>query len=391
LDDVNPDGDEFVEIVAPVGTDMSNYGIVFYFYSETDEVYYANYYSQLSGTVSSTNSNNGKGFFIVKTFYSDRLETFSPIPSGISVQTFEDAEMFNDKAGIALVEASNGNVLHSVVYELQTAERGPETIQTEKYISNSITGWEISEISLVDKDVDAVHLPLNDSETSAPGGSFSMIGSGYSGIWTITNGDAPNFSTPGNLNYNQSALPVELSSFTANVINNGVKLNWRTETEVNNYGFDIERKSETTNWIKVNFVNGFGNSNSPKDYSYTDNSVKSGKYVYRLKQIDNDGQYNYSNAIEVTINKIADYSLTQNYPNPFNPSTKISFTLPQSGYVKLTIYNLLGQVITTLVNEYKESGDYSYTFDAKNLNSGVYVYKLEANKFTQTRKMTLVK
>lgn len=391
-DNVNgaPDGDEFVEIVAPVGTDMSNYGLVFYFYSEQDEVYFANYYSQLSGTISSTNSDEGKGFFIVKTAYSERLESYSPIPFGISTQTLENAEIFNDKGGIAIVESGTGNVLHSVLYELQVSERSPETILTEKYVETP-TDWQISEISLVDKNVNAVRLPLLDSETSSCGGSISMIGSGYSGIWTVTNEDAPNFSTPGNLNYSQNSLPVELTSFSANVADNFVKLNWRTETEVNNYGFDVERKSENSNWEKINFVNGNGNSNSPKDYIFIDKAVKSGKFSYRLKQIDNDGQYSYSKIVEITFNKIIEYYLTQNYPNPFNPTTKINFNLPVAENVKLTVYNLLGQEIKTLVNGYKESGVYNYTFDAKELNSGIYIYKLESGNYSQTRKMTLVK
>ena len=110
-----------------------------------------------------------------------------------------------------------------------------------------------------------------------------------------------------------------------------------------------------------------------------------------MKQIDNDGQYAYSKIVEITFNKIIEYYLTQNYPNPFNPTTKINFNLPVAGNVKLTVYNLLGQEIKTLVNGYNESGVYNYTFDAKELNSGIYIYKLESGNYSQTRKMTLVK
>jgi photosystem II stability/assembly factor-like uncharacterized protein len=191
-----------------------------------------------------------------------------------------------------------------------------------------------------------------------------------------------------------SPLPVELSSFSASIIGSTVKLNWSTETEINNYGFEIERyalSAERQAWEKIGFVNGNGNSNSPKSYSFTDNNVESGKYSYRLKQIDNDGQFEYSKAIEVDLGAPKKYELSQNYPNPFNPTTTIKFNLPEAGNVKLTLFNILGQELKTLVNEFKESGVHTINFDASDLNSGMYIYKLEAGSFVQTRKMTLVK
>ena len=192
----------------------------------------------------------------------------------------------------------------------------------------------------------------------------------------------------------QSALPVELSSFSASTIGSNVKLSWQTATEVNNYGFEVERyalSAERQVWDKIGFVNGNGNSNSPKSYSYEDKNVTAGKYSYRLKQIDNDGQFEYSKAIEVDLGAPTKFELSQNYPNPFNPSTTICFNLPQAGYVKLTLFNILGQEVKTLVNESKESGVHTINFDATELNSGIYIYKLESGSFTQTRKMTLVK
>ncbi len=197
-------------------------------------------------------------------------------------------------------------------------------------------------------------------------------------------------------NSGSSTLPVELSSFSVVTLNNGVKLNWQTETEVNNYGFEIERKagslqSSVGNWVNIGFVNGSGNSNSPKNYSYQDMNVTSGKYSYRLKQIDNDGKYEYSKVIEVNLNGPGKFSLSQNYPNPFNPTTTISFNIPEASNVRLTLYNILGQEIKTLVNESKEAGVHTVNFNASDLNSGLYIYKLEANGLTQTRKMTLVK
>jgi hypothetical protein len=199
-------------------------------------------------------------------------------------------------------------------------------------------------------------------------------------------------------------LPVELSSFSASVVDNAVKLNWKTETEVNNYGFEIHRTTSPLpspyqgeggvagrGWEKIGFVNGNGNSNSPKSYSFTDTDVLSGKYSYRLKQIDNDGQFEYSKTIEVDLGAPSKFELAQNFPNPFNPETSISFTLPVAGSVKLTVYNLLGQEVQSLVNEYKEAGTHIINFNASEFNSGVYIYKLVANGVTQTRKMTLIK
>jgi len=194
----------------------------------------------------------------------------------------------------------------------------------------------------------------------------------------------------------QSALPVELSSFSASLIGSNIKLSWNTETEVNNYGFDIERKVGSLqptvgNWEKIGFVNGNGNSNSPKDYSFVDDKISGGRYSYRLKQTDNDGHFEYSKAIEVDFGEPKKFELSQNYPNPFNPVTTIRFNSPEAGNVKLTLFNILGQEIKTLVNEFKESGVHTINFDASELNSGMYVYKLEVGSFTQTRKMTLIK
>jgi hypothetical protein len=195
------------------------------------------------------------------------------------------------------------------------------------------------------------------------------------------------------------SLPVELTSFSATTIGKDVKLSWNTATEINNYGFEIERSAlsaERLSWEKIGFVNGNGNSNSPKDYSFVDDfggkpAYRTGRYSYRLKQIDNDGQFEYSKVVEIYANGTKKFELTQNYPNPFNPTTTIQFQLPTTGLVKLTVYNILGQEIKTLVNETKEAGTHTINFDASDLNSGVYVYKIESGSFTQTKKMTLVK
>ena len=194
----------------------------------------------------------------------------------------------------------------------------------------------------------------------------------------------------------ESELPVELTSFSATTIGSTVKLNWNTSTEVNNYGFEIERKvgnaqSTIYNYEKIGFINGNGNSNSPKSYSYQDHSVSAGKYLYRLKQIDNDGQYEYSEAIEIDLGLPTEYELTQNYPNPFNPSTKISWQSPVNSHQTLKIYDVLGNEVATLVDEFREAGSYEVEFDASSLSSGIYFYKLQSGNYLETKKMILLK
>jgi hypothetical protein len=141
----------------------------------------------------------------------------------------------------------------------------------------------------------------------------------------------------------------------------------------------------------IGFVQGNGNSNSPKDYSFVDKNISGGKYSYRLKQIDTDGQFEYSKVIEVDLGSPAKYELSQNYPNPFNPVTTIRFMLPQPGKVRLILYNTLGEKAAELVNEFKDAGVHTINFNASELNSGVYIYKLESNGFAQARKMILIK
>jgi hypothetical protein len=193
-----------------------------------------------------------------------------------------------------------------------------------------------------------------------------------------------------------SPSAVELSSFTASVNGSTVKLKWKTESEANNTGFEIERavyaKDRLSNdWETMGFVNGSGTSKSPKYYSFEDRNSRSGKYLYRLKQINNDGQFEYSKTIEVDLGAPRAFDLGQNYPNPFNPTTTITYKLPQASSVKLIIYNLLGQEIEVLVDGYKEAGVHSVEFDASELKSGLYIYKIQASGYIQTRKMTLIK
>jgi hypothetical protein len=196
-----------------------------------------------------------------------------------------------------------------------------------------------------------------------------------------------------------SVLPVELVAFTATANHMNADLHWSTATEVNNYGFEIERR-QTSNWEKVGFVTGAGASNSPRDYSYTDNNLSPGRYAYRLKQVDNNGAFSYHGSAEVEIGLAPQkFALFQNYPNPFNPSTVISYQLPVNSQVTLKVYDVLGKEVVTLVNGEMKAGSYTVPFSAiggsasggSTLASGVYIYRLEAGSFVSTKKLILMK
>lgn len=186
-------------------------------------------------------------------------------------------------------------------------------------------------------------------------------------------------------------IPVELTSFSANVIDGNIILNWNTATELNNQGFEIERSFDNKIFSKIGYVAGFGTTTENKSYSYTIDEINSNKSYFRLKQIDFDGKFEYSNIIEVDGISPKIFSLGQNYPNPFNPSTRIDFSIPMETNVKISIYNLIGQKITEVVNSKFAAGNHSVNFSASNLSSGIYLYKIEADNFTSTKKMQLIK
>lgn len=218
--------------------------------------------------------------------------------------------------------------------------------------------------------------------------------------------------------YIEGILPVELTSFTGIADNKNIKLLWSTATEVNNYGFQIERSLvnghqsfanqnnplvpsgnsaiQNPQWEVVGFVEGNGNSNSPKQYSFVDacpfgEKPISGKVKYRLKQIDSDGEFEYSHEIEVSYMSSLKFGLSQNTPNPCNPSSKINYSIPENAYVTLKIYDLLGKEVATLVDEVKEGGFYEAEFNGNDLSSGVYIYRLSAGKYNSTKKMILLR
>jgi len=189
-------------------------------------------------------------------------------------------------------------------------------------------------------------------------------------------------------------VPVELLTFTASIQNSEVHLIWSTATELNNIGFEVERSySDQNNFAAIGFVNGKGSSTEIVYYSFIDKPVLNtdSKLFYRLKQIDLDGTFSYSDIISVIFDVPGGFALNQNYPNPFNPSTIISYQLKTDVFVSLKVYDFIGREISTLINEIKPAGKHEVIFDAKDLPSGTYFYTLIAGDFISTKKMMLIK
>lgn len=208
--------------------------------------------------------------------------------------------------------------------------------------------------------------------------------------WTV--GDDETILTSLNL------LPVELISFRGENTNGKIILTWNTSTELNNIGFEVQRKTENHDWKTIGFVQGKGTTTEIQNYTYEDFEVLSTvakRIWYKLKQLDFNGSYKYSDEIEVNVvpNK---FELSQNYPNPFNPSTKLRYSIPlnvkgETEKILLKVYDILGNEIETLVNEAKSPGTYEITWNAVGLPSGVYFYRLHAGDFVETRKMILLR
>ena len=235
-----------------------------------------------------------------------------------------------------------------------------------------------------------------ESNWQNPGGGFGTPCSTWG--YRVTNcqvGTDPYYDLSFRINCVSCCPPVELASFVATVSNRLVELSWMTATETNNQGFEVQR-SAGGEFETIAFIEGHGTTTESQVYSYSDKSVGIGSYSYRLKQVDFDGTFEYSGVVEVDVPAPAVFALDQNYPNPFNPGTKITYSIAVDSKVKLTVYNLLGETVATLVNATVPAGNQEVTFNGSNLNSGIYFYRLETvgvdgSNFSQVRKMMLTK
>lgn len=203
------------------------------------------------------------------------------------------------------------------------------------------------------------------------------------------------YSTDGNV-LADIPLPAVLSSFTSCVSNRNVRLNWTTSAETNNSGFYVERINNEeliiNNWKSVGYVKGAGNSNTATSYMFEDRNLNTGKYAYRLKQVDVNGNFEYfalNGEVEIGVPK--KYDVSQNYPNPFNPITKINFDLPENGLVNIRLYDMLGREVAVIVNEVRNAGYHTVQFDGSKLSSGIYFYKMTAGKYNGIKKMAVIK
>lgn len=239
-------------------------------------------------------------------------------------------------------------------------------------------------------------------------GNFTQFTSNNGKFVTLTSGDFDNDDDIDIAGFDNSIheisillngdvpLPVELNSFVSVIKSNSVYLNWTTSSEENNAGFDIERSivigQTSDGWIKISFIQGHGTTATQNNYDFTDRNLNSGKYNYRLKQIDFNGNYKYYDlANEVVIGSPEKFEMYQNYPNPFNPVTHLGFGITNLGFVSLKVYDVLGNEVRILVNEIKPAGYYEIEFNGSGLPSGIYYYMLEAGSFSQVKKMMIVK
>ncbi|BDQ02962.1 T9SS type A sorting domain-containing protein [Ignavibacterium sp.] len=255
--------------------------------------------------------------------------------------------------------------------------------------------WAYAQYSSAYVDRLIVKLSL-DGGATYPHVIFDKSGAQLATAPTTTNAFVPNANQWQTFSYPLAqVIPVELSTFNAKANGLDVELSWTTSTEMNNYGFEIQRKA-SDDFITVGFVKGNGSTTEIKHYNFTDRELNEGSYTYRLKQIDYSGAYHFSDEIEVDVTGPKVFFIEQNYPNPFNPSTKIRFNLAVNSKVSLKVYNLIGEEVAELLNGQMNAGKQEVEFNAINLNSGVYIYKLEAtgedgSSFVSAKKMTLIK
>jgi hypothetical protein len=349
------------------------------------------------GYVSSTYAHSGSNSFVIVQ-NNDQVHSFGPYTTGKWEINFQmliptgASGYFNTLSIFAGAASEWGMQAFFNVGGSGTLDAGGQTAATFTFQNGH---WFLVQV-IVDLDNDHAEYWMNNSMIYQWQWTLGALGQGGS-LQLNANDFFGYVATDGTYydDYNVIDLlqvPVELTSFTASANGNGnVVLNWSTATETNNHLFEIERKAEQGEYFSVGYVNGAGTTTEPQNYSYVDNTVQNGKYFYRLKQVDFNGSFVYSDEVGVDVNGPLTFYLEQNYPNPFNPSTTIKYSVPESGNIKLAVYNTVGEEVAVLVNGYSQSGFFEASFNASNLPSGVYLYKLQSANSVQTKKMMLLK
>lgn len=336
----------------PSGFDSGNYGTAFILAASSSDITTANGYAVIVGN-SGTPNPIKLVYFTSGIIYNSKITPFIVGSSDVS----------NDYASIKVTYNPSNNI-----WTLYGELNNTSFPRTDTRLTNTLIGSSTN-VSFTNINLPYLMVLYNHNTTAAESSIFDDI---Y-------------VSNPENM------LPVELHSFGAIRNNDKVILNWQTDTEINNLGFEIQKQNGDT-WEKVGFVNGKGNSNVKNEYSFTDINKSIEKTAYRLKQIDTDGHFSFSEIVYsegFLIN--LDYKLYQNYPNPFNPSTTIKYQIPNDGLVTIKLYDILGNEIKTLVKEQKTKGQYTYKFESTNLAAGVYIYSLESGYFSESKKMIVLK
>jgi len=320
-------------------------------------------------------SNEGEGI------YRYNAEPNDPNPPGVLVAPTGEHGLTSDVEGITIYYESNGNGYliassqgssNFKVYNRQPPHDFVETVTVTGV--GSTDGIDVTNLSL--------------------GSSFPL------GLFLVHDGTGSPYVIRGckweDLQLDVDTLywdptPVELNLFDIDIIQGKAELNWETSSETNNLGFEIQRSEAENNFFKIGFVTGNGTTTTKHSYRYIDESVLYGKVAYRLKQIDFDGSTKFSDMVEVEFPSPINFILAQNYPNPFNPSTKIVVRLPVRTEINLSIYNLDGELITTLVSGEYQAGTHEFYFEASGLASGIYLYQIETPDFTEAKKMIYIK
>ena len=329
-------------------------------------------YSATTGTLYTMGGSGGPSGIAECLFSVDMTTAATTFLAGpFSVGTFGEVIAYN---------YDDGNIYH-------WSGQGMEKINTTTFAATTVTRSGAS----VDEVQGAVYkgtgeFVITDLIFLGATKAFTMTSGGFATLVSTTP-----YQVRG-LGYEDPLLPVELTSFVSSVSGNNVTLNWTTASESNNSGFEIERSIVNGEWSKVGNVSGNGTTTVSNNYSFSDRNLASGNYNYRLKQIDFNGNFEYFNlSNEVNIGVPDNFELSQNYPNPFNPSTTINYSLPTDSKVNIRLFDMSGKEVATLVNEDKTAGYYSVNFNASSLSSGVYYYSINANNFTSTKKMMLIK
>jgi hypothetical protein len=323
------------------------------------------------------------------------------IPYGIIIQTTDGGNnWFTSVSGIlgiyedvSFIDENNAIAIGSSMY--RTTNGGIDWFRYGDYYGSRVAFCDVNNGVIIGNGINGI-LVTTDGGTAW----YSQIIGTTRGLYNVAIIDRNNICVVGYegriLRSTNAVIPVELTLFIALAKGNNVVLNWVTGTEVNNRGFEIERKSIKSEFEKIGYIAGSGTTTEPKSYSFTDNDVSSGIYTYRLKQIDFDGSFEYSEEIEVEVSVLFGFSLQQNYPNPFNPNTIIKYQIPELSFATIKVFDVLGKEVVTLVNEEKPAGSYEVEFNSRGLihqtlPSGIYFYQLKAGNFIETKKMILLK